>query len=84
MTNKSNELMNKIEMRVSHLINTKDPAGDLKDMYRLQMEHTPNLTHSEAQDYVIQGLIEIHKDHELDHLWYQFKNTSEESSEEAA
>lgn len=84
MAYNSNELMEKIETRVSHLINSQNPKTDLEDMYRLQREHTPHLSQSEAQDYVIQGLIEIHKDHELDHLWYQFKNLSEQSSEEAA
>ena len=84
MAYNSNELMNKIESRVSHLIKCKDVKQDLQDMCRLQIEHAPHLTKEEAKDYVIMGLIETHKDHELDHLWYQFKNLTEESSEEAA
>jgi hypothetical protein len=76
--------MKQIEQRVSQLINSSDPKQDLQNMCRLQIEHAPHLTQTEAKDYVILGLIESHKDHELDHLWYQFKNLSEETTEEAA
>ncbi len=84
MAYNSNELMKQIEKRISHLTESSDPKKELQNMCRLQIEHTPHLSQTEAKDYVILGLIESHKDHELDHLWYQFKNLAEESSEEAA
>lgn len=84
MTKNSEQLMSKIEARVSVILGTKTPKEDLDNMCRLQREHTPHLTRNEAEEYVIQGLIETYRDHELDHLWYQFKNISEEKSVEAA
>lgn len=84
MATSNQSLLLKIEQRVSTLLKTKTPKEDLQDMYRLQKEHTPHLTQEEAEDYVILGLIETHKDHELDHLWYQYKNALEEGVTEAA
>lgn len=84
MANSNQELIAKIEARVSTLLSTNSPKEDLQNMYRLQQEHAPHLTKSEAEDYVILGLIETHNDHELDHLWYQYKNQSEEGVTEAA
>lgn len=84
MTITGESLLIKIEARISVLLGTSTPKDDLQNMYRLQKEHTPHLSQVEAQDYVIMGLVETHDDHELDHLWYQYKSQLEESSTEAA
>jgi hypothetical protein len=66
-------MMKKVEERVGQLLNTKTPKEDLENMCKLQKEHSPNLTDSEAKDYVIHGLVKTYDDHELDNLWYQAK-----------
>lgn len=77
-------LMQKIEARVAYLLKTESPKEDLENMYRLQKEHHPHLSREQAEDYVILGLVETHKDHELDHLWYQYKNLTEKSDSAVA
>lgn len=84
MAYSSTELMTMIEKRVSNILNSEKPKQELEIMFRLQQEHSPHLTQTEAEDYVIQGLVQTYNDHELDHLWYQFKNLKTLINEEAA
>lgn len=84
MNDSAEVLMKKIEERISFLLKTKNPKKEFQTMCELQKEHGPHLTKSEAEDYVIEGLVKVYNDRELDHLWYQFKNTRATPQTQAA